>query len=460
MSNEIEIEKKPRRPPLYTVEKLEKPVLDPATASVDDLAAAAVPTITRFTPADLSDDQLAIYNQIINWYEKHTDEHPYLTLGGLAGTGKSTLVSVLAGALQEREATIAFVAYTGKAVRVLGRKLTSQGIRPDFCGTLHSFLYAPIVHDHVHGGRDCPAAQPGYKGPGCGKRGTIESWQLRDDIDNYDLIILDEASMVGEELWHDLCAARVPILAVGDHGQLPPIGKGALNLMESPHLRLEKIHRQAEGNPILALAHHIRQGGNLRAFRPADDRVQFIRTFPQVAHVAASFDNAAICYFNKTRVQLNAIVRAHAGRAGPVPDPEDVVVCLKNNGRVLANGMRGIFEEIVSPDTDELARFKASCRFPDDNIRIKGLFQYHQFGRDKTIAAFDDLPNSENYHTWHDVGLLFDFGYSLTCHKMQGSQAKEVVLRYETFWKDTDDTRRRWGYTAVTRASERLYLVL
>ena len=55
-------------------------------------------------------------------------------------------------------------------------------------------------------------------------------------------------------------------------------------------------------------------------------------------------------------------------------------------------------------------------------------------------------------------GDLFDFGYALTVHKAQGSQAKRVVLFEERFPKMTEDDWRRWLYTAVTRAEEELYI--
>jgi exodeoxyribonuclease-5 len=53
---------------------------------------------------------------------------------------------------------------------------------------------------------------------------------------------------------------------------------------------------------------------------------------------------------------------------------------------------------------------------------------------------------------------LFDFGYTLTVHKAQGSQAKRVILFEERFGKMSDEDWRRWLYTAVTRAEEELYI--
>jgi ATP-dependent exoDNAse (exonuclease V) alpha subunit len=184
-----------------------------------------------------------------------------------------------------------------------------------------------------------------------------------------------------------------------------------------------------------------------------------VKIFPQVADIViqGGLDVAAICGFNKTRTQINALVRRMRGFDGPAPDPGDLVVCLKNRDRVLFNGMRGVLREI-SADVDEKGRTKAVIDFPDDGFRIReAAINLHQFNRDKT---FDDLTKVPGYPKgWWDAGLLFDYGYAITCHKSQGSQWREVVIRHEIFPNDTDDNRRRWIYTAVTRAAERVYVI-
>jgi ATP-dependent exoDNAse (exonuclease V) alpha subunit len=56
-------------------------------------------------------------------------------------------------------------------------------------------------------------------------------------------------------------------------------------------------------------------------------------------------------------------------------------------------------------------------------------------------------------------GDLFDFGYALTVHKAQGSQAKRVIL-FEERSKYMDDIMwKRWLYTGITRAVEELYII-
>ncbi|QQR51863.1 AAA family ATPase [bacterium] len=167
---------------------------------------------------ELSVEQAAAIQQIGTWYRGNTS--PFLTLGGYAGTGKTTLIGYLRQALGDLDesAKVGFCAYTGKAARVLAAKLrdTSAVRRGDSVGTLHSLIY--------------DAEDAGG--------GTVR-WVRKDKLDR-NLIIVDEASMVDESIWNDLLAFGIPVLAVGDHGQLPPVGS-SFNLMAAPHVKLEKF---------------------------------------------------------------------------------------------------------------------------------------------------------------------------------------------------------------------------
>jgi exodeoxyribonuclease-5 len=167
----------------------------------------------------LSPDQSEALKHIGQWYRGKTA--PFLTLGGYAGTGKTTLIAYLRQALRQfdEEARVAFCAYTGKASRVLDMRLKDQKVprRGDSVSTIHSLIYNAESD----------------------KSGTVTSWKLKDKLE-YDLIIVDEASMVDETIWLDLLSFQIPILAVGDHGQLPPINS-RFNLMGNPQIRLERI---------------------------------------------------------------------------------------------------------------------------------------------------------------------------------------------------------------------------
>jgi exodeoxyribonuclease-5 len=507
------------------------------------------------TVNDLSSDQREAYNSIVNWLRDPDDiESPLLTLGGYAGSGKSTLVSLVA----EQIELPAFCAYTGKATSVLRRKLRAAGTetvgaqkrRPDggvaleqrpFCGTIHSLIYRPcacLEPQAVQLQKPCPekncvhetfwAPPMGVSPPGsdrsecgAGHIGLIKSkeafdklkptnkfvyaqkdadgkcklcggkeWLRRDVLDrNYGLIIVDEASMVDDTMLRDLRGYNIPILAVGDHGQLPPVG-GSGSLMKAPHLRLEKIHRQAEGNPIIALSKMIRETGRLPDSLPGD-AVEFgqIRTYERLledryadASAARLLEMGLACYTNRRRVGLNATVRRARGTARKgweLPVEGEHVVCLRNmkgeQGRPpIANGMRGVLATNAVPklirdphgehknDRGETCResethLMGSIGFPEDEIKACEYEMLRkQFSRDKTFQSPEELARETGIHSFRMAGALFDFGYAMTVHKMQGSQFDDLVVLSERPGPVNDEDWRRWLYTAVTRAAKKL----
>lgn len=388
--------------------------------------------------SDLSPDQAEVFDKILAWH-RDPNARQYLKVAGYAGTGKTTLVAALAKHLESIGETIAYTAFTGKAVNVMSKKLRSAGV-DGFYATLHALMYRPETSED----------------------GKIKGWVKTDSLP-YSLIIVDEASMVGSELWEDLLSFRIPVIAVGDHGQLPPVGDNVVNLMQTPDLRLEKIHRQAEGNPILAFAQWVREGKPYGKFEPSDSRVTFIDSVARIApklQQADLLNFGAICYTNRTRASLNRFIRTQKGINSPYPVSGDVVICLKNKKPVF-NGMRGFLSHGGEPlDSDFYDNFVGQVDFTDDGLLLRSTMHFPQFGLPKTLDDLNALRTKYNNPslTWNNIGMLFDYGYALTCHKAQGSQFKDVVIVYENLFRDSD-TRNRWLYTAGTRASEQLYLV-
>jgi exodeoxyribonuclease-5 len=150
---------------------------------------------------ELSSKQSEVLDGIYGWYKNPTNQ--YITLGGYAGTGKTTLLGYLSSILrkEKKNLKIAYCSYTGKAAVILKRKLndTKSLTSNDYVGTIHRLIYKAIVDDNDN----------------------IIGWEKNpvDDFE-YDLIVLDEASMVSQDIWYDLLSFKKPILAVGDHGQL------------------------------------------------------------------------------------------------------------------------------------------------------------------------------------------------------------------------------------------------
>lgn len=386
----------------------------------------------RIQEEDLSPDQLGALCKI----ERACSWSLFSSFGGYAGTGKSTLIPLISRRLRDT-LTTAFAAFTGKAANVMDRKLKTAGVfEMAYIGTIHRLIYQPLTDDN----------------------GNISSWRLKGKpllVDGTPItrIILDEASMVGSALMRDLRNYNIPILAVGDHGQLLPVND--TSIMEEPDICLTQIHRQAAKNPIIQLANIVRQEGDLPKGFPSSDEIRFCGIEEVLQEIGDSYERlkenmAILVRTNIERKRFNLEPR-------PVrePVPGDIVICLKNAPPIY-NGMRGILQRIKPVGTHW---YDAAVRFEDDGIEISGLFNKHQFGMDKTIGtAFNLQQMGINYPRNTQLGLLFDFGVALTVHKSQGSAFEDVFLFPNRWSRDTKEDYAKWLYTAVTRASKRLFI--
>lgn len=380
----------------------------------------------------LSKDQKLALNKLLKWHK--TKKKPqFITLGGYAGTGKTTLLSIFRSKIK-KDKKVAFCTFTGKASLVLTEKLKEYKSiqKKDFIGTIHSLIYSPIIND----------------------KDEIVGWERKDRI-NYDLIIIDEASMVNEQIWNDLCSYKIPVIAVGDHGQLPPI-HGSFNLMERPDILLEEIHRQAKKNPIIQLSINARTHGNIKYKEYSGYIAKLSKsdtdTKEKLDEIFSSFDRdtLVLCGLNYTRVKLNRYIRSLLGFSQPTPQVGDRVICLRNNHiENIYNGTLGTIESIKSDNEDW---YYAEISIDNSERIYTGLIYKKQF----------DQFTPQNFTTDRRLTLkgdLFDFGYAITVHKAQGSQARRVVLFEERFSRMSYEMWRRWLYTAVTRAQEELFII-
>ncbi len=390
------------------------------------------------TPS-LSPDQAAALRHIGAWFRSRSA--PYLTLGGYAGTGKTTLIASLRQKLRELdpELRVAFCAYTGKATRVLQERLREQRVprKKDSVSTIHALIYE--------------AAESMGGTPVWTRKATLER----------DFIIVDEASMIDEAIWRDLLSFGIPILAVGDHGQLPPVGS-SFSLMKQPHVALEHIYRQAENSPIIELATLARTTGVLPVREYGAGVRKLDRAQPETGLMVQELleswrpDLLVLCGYNQTRVRLNAAIRGFRDAESPAPQSGDRVVCLRNNRiKKIYNGMIGRLVRCtpasVTDDPDGLW-YEVEIELEGEDYPYAGYVARAQFGALETLREVPLAPDGQR-------GDLWDFGYALTVHKAQGSQAERVLLFEERFARSSEEDWRRWLYTAVTRAQTELTVV-
>ena len=152
-------------------------------------------------------------------------------LFGYAGTGKTTLARHIAEGI---DGETVFAAYTGKAALVLRNKGCTDA------RTIHSLIYRA---------QDLDEEVPSF---------VINEQSPANDAA---LIIIDECSMVDEELGRDLLSFGRPVLVLGDPAQLPPVKGGGFFTEAEPDFMLTEVHRQAADNPIVRMSMIVREGG-------------------------------------------------------------------------------------------------------------------------------------------------------------------------------------------------------
>jgi exodeoxyribonuclease-5 len=206
---------------------------------------------------------------------------------------------------------------------------------------------------------------------------------------------------------------------------------------------LTEIHRQAQENPIIRLSMDIREGrplerGDYGAARVID------RCSANPEDVVGA--DQVLVGLNRTRVSYNRRIREllKFAERGPYPVANERVICLRNNRQSgLLNG--GLWDVKRSKRKDDLIRLTIA---PED----EGPPQKVEVHR-----AFFDGKESELPWEIRRRSDEFTFGYAITVHKSQGSQWSNVFLFDESasFREDS----RRWLYTGVTRAAERITIV-
>jgi len=420
----------------------------------------------------LSEDQQVVYDKLFTYLRSPANNKEF-RLGGLAGTGKSTLLSKF---IQENRLfdTVAVATFTGKAAE---RLLQTNLAKYAQVSTLHKLLYAPEFDEDTH---------------------EFLGFKLRPSIEP--IVFIDEASMVPLEYYEILMGylnhprgGLKKLVFVGDHGQLPPVDASAskvpgaqpFNVVAEDLLdaKLEKIHRQAQGSPIIQLAHNIR---NARTFQDIQEvvrqapiaKVSEEDAFKGAIHYARqdSWHNVVnIVFKNTTRCAVNErfITMYGASKLG-LP-----VIGLQNKSRkrsgkqvvaagpslaqlpsddsvFIANGSRGLI-------TEEPRLQKAVVTPWIDVVHIPEV-DFSGIGAVKALDTWKHVWNDPKAKITYDrrtASILYmDWAFAITCHKSQGSSWKVVLVWLNDLGTVRDiDFLKKWLYTAVTRTEERLAFV-
>ena len=368
----------------------------------------------------------------------------YTVISGYAGSGKSTLVSFIVQALGVAPEDICYCAFTGKASKILGLKTNANAI------TAHKLLY-----------EFKPLPTGGFKRE---RKLALE----------YKVIIVDECGMLPLEMVKDLLSHRdIYVIFLGDPGQLPPISKKDDNhLLDSPHVFLDEIMRQAQDSGIIRLSMLIREGKSFDNFKsdeaivlPSKDFVDGMLTWSDIS----------ICATNKTRVDLNNYCRQKLGYTNVLEEGE-LVMNLRNNwdiitedGEALTNGTLGTIHDIYEtfwlyPSSIDVPNNRIELLCGEFTSEIGGSFGRLYFDKQMLLTGVPSLNRQQIYKIRKNKKIAnqvpeeLAYGQVATCWKFQGSQANRVLGIEEGFPYDREE-HKRFLYTLVTRAIDKCVLV-
>lgn len=368
--------------------------------------------------------------------QRYNLKERYTTIAGLAGSGKTYLSHMLLDALGIKEGEYLVGAYTGKAALRLQENGFPQA------KTLHKLFYKsvkiPGSDDFIH----IPLEKSLFGA--------------------FKLIIIDEVSMVPDSMLRVIANTGLHVINIGDPEQLPPIGTDN-GMLTSPHIFLDEIVRQAEGNSIIRLAHAIRNREPIEPF--SDENVQM---FPreELNTGMLLWADQILCGKNATRHELNRTVREELGHTGNMPVVGDKIILTRNNwefvntdGNPIINGLIGNVTRVSEPIRD-----------PRGNIiNQASVYGYMSFMPDFNTAEFRNVKFDALPFLTGETSYIFDqnakaadkinaadFGFAITTHKSQGSEYSKG-LGIEERMRGTN--HHRLIYTMVTRFKDKCVLI-
>ena len=373
-------------------------------------------------------------------FQVEDKKHLFLT-GDYIVTHNTTLVSAIVDALinfygvQENE--VVFTSFTGKATQELLKKGNKN-----VC-TLHKLLYH---------------SKPLPDGRFMRKPKTYIP---------YKVVIVDEISMVPNDLLVLLASMDCFVICLGDPMQLPPVSEKEDNhLLDSPHIFLDEIMRQAQESEIIRLSMKIREGHSLEMYKGSE-----VQVLPKKNLYYGMYEWAdqILVGTNKTRNRINQEIRLKSNKS-LLPEEGDKIICLRNywdcldnEENPLINGTIGYFTSDVRKRIMALPPLHKTIPIINGSVKTETGSLFYPLTMDEKLFSTGEkaLTPQEEYSLFKKRTIPpfeFTYGYAITYWKSQGSEFDKVLAIEESFPFDRE-THIKALYTACTRAKEKLVLI-
>ncbi|UPT68387.1 MAG: AAA family ATPase [Sphingobacteriales bacterium JAD_PAG50586_3] len=445
--------------------------------------------------------QQALLADKLATYIASSGESEVFILRGYAGTGKTTMIGALSRILPQFKFRVVLLAPTGRAAKVLANYSDQPAL------TVHKKIYKPkstqgggirfSLSPNMHSNTVFivdEASMIGHKGV---DNGFFESSSLIEDLTEY-----------------VFTGNNCRLIFSGDTAQLPPVGmeeSPALSAkflnqlfgMRATEFELTEVVRQQKESGILFNATQLRS--TMYQEVPAIPHIELtgfkdvvrVEGYELQEHLESSYNKfgvegtVLITRSNKRAVAYNGRIRAAIMQQFEEICTGDYLMVVKNNYYWLDESSKAGFianGDILAIEKVRGIEEKYGFRFVDATVT---MIDYPGEPAMEVKLLLSALYSDAPALSWEDSGMLYEalmqeyehlpkkhqrmaelkknpyynalqvkFAYAVTCHKSQGGQWNHVYVEQSFAPKDiTGIEFKRWLYTAVTRATERLYLI-
>ena len=446
---------------------------------------------------DATNNQKKIIEKLSAWLSDDDYSRIFL-LNGYAGTGKTTIIAAFVAALKDLGFKPILLAPTGRAAKVLTR---------------YSKLTAYTIHKKIYREKAISDYQSNFSLDYNREKDAIF---IVDEASMLSTFAADSAFGSGN-LLDDLVqyvrqGKRCRLMLVGDDAQLPPVGEDFSPALQPAELlpygdveygTMDEVVRQSHDSGILFNATMLRCMLEKNIYEIPRFDLSF-KDFRQVQG-GELLEELQDCYdrfgrdetivitrSNKRANRYNEGIRRHNLSAEEEIESGDMLMIVKNNYFYAEQNKDSPMSFVANGDVARLKRIRrfeefygfrfidATLQFPDyDDYEMQAKIMMDTLSsespsltREQSNQLFievekdyaDITVKSKRYKAIrenpHFNAMQIKFAYAITCHKAQGGQWKAVFVDKCLFGDESmSRDMLRWLYTAITRATERLYLV-
>ena len=433
-------------------------------------------------------------------YLSNDDFSRFFVLNGYAGTGKTTLIAAIVAALKMLGIKTILLAPTGRAAKVLSQYTSEKAL------TIHKRIYREQTNAQYESkfslnlNREVDALF------------IVDEASMLSTGKNSDKTIFGSGSLLEDLIQYVRSGKRCRLMLVGDSAQLPPVGDDyspaltpseLLPYADVEYQTMDEVVRQEQSSGILFNATLVRcmlENGiyEIPHLDMGYDDIEAVSGGELLEKLQDCYDRygrdetIVITRSNKRANRYNEGIRRNILFAEEEIESGDMLMVVKNNYHYTERIEECPMSFIANGDIAKLKRIRrfeelygfryanAVLEFSDyDNTEIEckvlldtlnsespsltyeqsqQLFsQVEQDYMDikSKIKRFKEIRENEYFNA-----LQVKFSYAVTCHKAQGGQWSAVFIDRFLFGEEpmTKDMLR-WLYTAMTRATERLFLV-